>query len=55
MLLLLLLLVLQALRALGVVTAFDPNKASFNRLSSESLYVTDVVQSVSAVLPTHLQ
>lgn len=44
---LLLLLLLQALRALNVTAAFNPKQADLSRLSAESLYITDVMQSVS--------
>lgn len=40
----------QALKAMGVSTAFDEKRASFNRLSNEPLYVTDVVQSVAVIV-----
>jgi serine protease inhibitor len=40
------LLLLQALRALNVSAVFNPSAANLNRLSEESLFITDVMQSV---------
>jgi hypothetical protein len=41
-----LLLLLQALRAMNVSAVFNPSAANLARLSAESLFITDVMQSV---------
>ncbi|KAF6262230.1 Serpin domain-containing protein [Scenedesmus sp. NREL 46B-D3] len=40
----------QALRALNVTAAFNPKQADLSRLSAESLYITDVMQSVVVIV-----
>jgi hypothetical protein len=45
---LLLLLLLQALRALNITAAFSPMAANLSRLSEQPLFITDVLQTVSS-------
>lgn len=39
---------LQPLQSMGIITAFDNKAAEFSRISEDPLYVTSVLQSVSA-------